>query len=201
MLTYIPKVHKTDSLQVEVYFSDACYAPLFKSALKANSFYCFDHDFTMGDIQNISIDIPIPSTKKIRIWTSHSDIHEYLSFLYICTYFKGEDISVVFVDDYTPDLFSLSAATYNEVSELLKYEKILSAIDRNEYIQEWERLCLENGELRIFKNKKVISVSHDYFNEKIESAYLNNSKQLYPTIAALMASDAENHFADFIYKF
>lgn len=201
MLTYIPKVHKTDSLQVEVYFSDACYAPLFKSALKANSFYCFDHDFTMGDIQNISIDIPIPSTKKIRIWASHSDIHEYLSFLYICTYFKGEDISVVFVDDYTPDLFSLSAATYNEVSELLKYEKILSAIDRNEYIQEWERLCLENGELRIFKNKKVISVSHDYFNEKIESAYLNNSKQLYPTIAALMASDAENHFADFIYKF
>lgn len=201
LLDYLTKVHETNSKQVEVYFSDACYGPLFKSDLEANSFYLFDYNFTMGDIQNISIDITIPSTKKIRIWTSHSDIHEYLSFLYFCAHFKGENISVIFVDDYAQDLFSLDAATCKEVSELLKYEKTLSVLDRKKYIQEWESLCHENGELRIFNNKKVISVSYDYFDKKIKTAYLNNSKQLYPAIATLMASDTENHFADFIYKF
>lgn len=189
----------SESNNVEVYFCDSGFTPLFHSDLKKNTFYSFEEDFSIGNIKNINIDINIDSSKNIRIWSSHSDIHEYLSFLYFCHQFHGQNISVVFVDDYSKYVFSIGTTIHHEIPEILKYEHKLTYEEIEKYKKEWLRLVEKNSELRLFKNKKVISVSYDYLNDYILKHY--DKDNLYKSISNLMAADNENHFSSSIYKF
>ena len=127
--------NNTNKKQIEVYFNEAGFTPLYKSNLKENSFYLFNEDFSVGDISKVNLKVDIEENRKIRIWTSHSNIHEYLSFLYICHKCPNNDISVIFTDDYEKNLYSLGAANYKEITKILKYEihLIKKDIEKNNY--------------------------------------------------------------------
>lgn len=188
-----------ESDQIEVYFCDAGFHPLMKSPLNKNTFYFFKEDFSIGNIKNRNTDIKIDPNKKVRIWTSHINIHEYLSFLYFCYKFKENNISVVFTDNYSKDMNSIGTTTSEEIPKLLKYEQQLTNKEIEKYKEEWLHLVKEDGELRIFKDQKVISVDYDYLNDYILKYY--NENNIYETIGNLMANDMENNFSYDVYRF
>lgn len=185
--------------QVEVYFCDAGFAPLFKSYLNKNDFYFLGEDFSIGDISNINIDIKIDTSKSIRLWSSRKCIQEYLIFLYFCYKFEGKNISVVFVDDYLNNVWSIGATTSEEIPEMLKYERKLTETEINKYKEEWIRLVGENSELRFLKDKKVISVKYDYLNDYILKYY--DKDDIKGTIGKLMGNDEDNNYSCFTYEF
>ena len=191
-----------ESNQVEVHFTESGFGHLLQTNLNKNTFFGLFRDFTCGDISNIDIDIKIDPTKNIRIWTSHSSIHDYLGFLYFCYKFKGENVSVVFVDDYDKNVRSLGHTSYDEIDELLKHEKKLTTTEINQYKEEWLKLVKENSEFRLFKDKKVISVDYDYLNDYIEEHYnSSDNKNMWRIIGSLMCDDTENNLNDRTYKF
>lgn len=190
-----------ESNQVEVYFGDAGFTPLFKSNLNKNSFYFFGKDFSTGDIKNSDFDIEIDPNKSIRIWSSRKSIQEYLNFLYFCYKFQGRNISVVFADDYSKDVYSINATTSDEIPEMLKYERKLTSKELDKYKEEWLSLVNENSELRIFKDKKVISVDYDYLNEYISKYYNKDMDNITRGVAKLMAHDEDNNYSSAVYRF
>jgi len=193
---------RPESNQVEVHFTESGFGHLLQTNLNKNTFFGLFRDFTCGDISNIDIDIKIDPTKNIRIWTSRSSIHDYLGFLYFCYKFKCENISVVFVDDYDKNMQTLGQAGNDEIDELLKHEKKLTTTEINQYKEEWLKLVKENSELRLFKDKKVISVDYDYLNDYIEEHYnSSDNKNMWRIIGSLMADDTENYLSDITYKF
>lgn len=192
--------NNTNKKQIEVYFNEAGFTPLYKSNLKENSFYLFNEDFSVGDISKVNLKVDIEENRKIRIWTSHSNIHEYLSFLYICHKCPNNDISVIFTDDYEKNLYSLGAANYKEITKILKYEIHLIKKDIEKYNNEWLELVKINSELRLFKNKKIISVNYDYLNEYILK-YYNKKEDIRKIIAKLKGHDEENNLEYNVYEF
>lgn len=190
-----------ESNQVEVYFGYSGFTPLFKSNLNKNNLYFFGEDFSIGNIKNIDFDINIDRNKKIRIWSSRTCMQEYLNFLYFCYKFQGRNISVVFVDDYSSNVYSLGATTSDEIPDMLKYEKELTFEELEKYKEDWVRLVNENGELRIFKDKKVMSVDYDYLNEYILKYYNKDMDNITRGVAKLMANDEGNNYSDAIYRF
>lgn len=186
--------------QVEVYFCDAGFTPLYKSNLNKNSFYLFYEDFSINDISNINIKVKISKKQKIRIWSSHSNIHEYLNFLYICYQCPDNNISVIFTDDYKKSLYSIGAAKYTEIPTLLKYEIHLTKEEIEMYSNKWLELTKINSELRLFKNGKVINVNYYYLNKYILK-YYNETKDIKSLIGKLMGLDEENNLSYDVYKY
>jgi len=183
---------------IEVYFSSSGYTPLYKSELKKNELFFFDEDFTKGDLKNINIAFEIDPNKHIRIWSSKINIHEYLNFLYICNKFEGENISVIFTDDYDKDAYSVGALSKNEIKNLLKYEKKLSKDDILYYKSEWERLINKNNEIRTFINKKIKNVDYSFFDNYLIQHY-NKDKKTW--IINLMINDTINHYSEDFYNY
>lgn len=178
---------------VEICFSEAGKNTLKNSILNRNEIIYFSKDFVIGDINNIDREIDIDSSKKVCIYSCRNNIHDYLSFIYLCSILNN-DISVVFTDDYSKDAFSLSSITPKEINDVLKYEKILSKDDIERYKNEWVELSKENSELRIIKDKKVISVSYDYLDKYIKECLVD--KDINKTIANMILNDKDNNFSD-----
>ena len=188
----------TNSNQIEVYFCDTGFNPLYKSSLKNSTFYFFEKDFTTGNIKNLNIDINIDENKQIRIWTSHTNIHEYLSFLYFCYQSKCKKISVVFTDEYEKEIHSIGITTNEQIEQLLHHERKLTKTEVQKYRKEWLKLEQENSELRMFEKGKVISTNYDHLNNYIEKYY--NKNDISETIGKLIANDQENHFSYNVYR-
>ena len=180
---------------VEICFTKAGEKTLKDSFLNKNEIICFSEDFVIGDISNIDKKINVDSSKKVCIYSCKNNIHDYLSFLYLCSILNN-DIYVVFTDDYVKDAFSLSAISSREINEILKHEKKLSKDNIEKYKNEWKKLTEENSELRIIKNQKVMSVSYNYLDSYINKCTVDGD--IHKTVANMMLSDNENNFSDTI---
>lgn len=198
-------IHKTNSDIIEIVFDNAGLDTLLKSELNKNSIYLFDVDFSVGNIKDIDLKLNFSKDKKIRIWSSHSVIKEYLAFLYIC-YICNNNISVVFADEHSYSV-SIAGSLPNEVPDLLKNEIELSKEEKEEYKQEWLSLVDANSELRIFENKKVTSVNYDYLNSFIMNVIKENEikgelvRSNPNFIGALMGNDAGNKLTEEAWEF
>ena len=198
-------IHKTNSDIIEIVFDNTSLDTLLKSELNQNSIYLFDVDFSIGNIKEIDLKLDFPINKKIRIWSSHSVIKEYLAFLYIC-YICNNNISVVFADKY-PYSVSIAGSLPNEVSDLLKHELDLTEKERDTYKQEWISLVDANGELRIFENKEVISIDCNYLSSFIKKVVEENEIKgdlvsSNPNfIGTLMGNDIGNKYTEEVWKY
>lgn len=179
---------------IEICFNYADEYTLKNSILKDNQIIVFLNDFVIGDISDININLDIDFSKKIRIYSSKNNIQEYLSFIYLCNILKNNDIFVVFIDDFLEEANSLGNIAPDEIGEVLKYEKKLTKSEIASYKNEWKNLVKENGDIRLFKNKKVISVPFNYLDNYIKECIVNNDNDM--TVAHMMLNDIENHFSD-----
>lgn len=182
---------------VEVYFSEAGLLPLSKSILKDNKCYLFKENLAVGDISNVNIDINIDWDSNVRIWTSHNNIQEFLGLLYFCHKFRGKKISVIFTDEYSKSVHSVSTTTGDEIEKMLKYEKKLTMEEIIKYKNAWERLVSQNGEMRIFEHNKVKSIPFNYLKNHLLTYYVKDQKLW---IKNLMNNDKDNHFSRDIWE-
>jgi hypothetical protein len=119
--------------------------------------------------------------RKIRIWTSRSDIYEYLGFLFTLDLLQDREaeISVIFSDDtvveylhndntserYSPP--SIACCSVEQITEIMKTEKTLTKNEIQTFLTEWQTIKNENSPLRILENKKIKSVADDYYDDTL----------------------------------
>ncbi len=178
---------------VEIVFGNSCFYTISNSKFSSNNIIMFNMLFNVADLNDIdnfnyelSFDLYNELTYsfkddidklnyfinfncKFRIWTSHFDVRSYLVFLYLCDYLKDKncEIYVVFSDLLYSDIPSPSCLKEHELEELSNLTCKLSFNDINYYSSEWMRVVLENGEMRIMDNKKVLSVDFSYYDNLI----------------------------------
>jgi len=106
---------------------------------------------------------------KIRVWTSHYEVNSYLLFLFICNYLVNKEcnIYVVYSDEYNSEFYSPSVLKSNELESLSKLEHKLSRDEIRKYSEEWLEIKDINSEMRVLENRKIKSVSFDYYNDII----------------------------------
>ncbi len=179
---------------IEVCFGYSAFGLLHQSEFKEHHLCGIFTDFSLGKIEEKNFGLSLDSSKKIRIFSSRKNVQEYLNFLAICHQFKKNAISVIFVDEYKEELYSLGTMTKREFIEVLKQEKGLTEKEKNEFSKEWLYLKQQNSELRIFDNKKIKGVPYSYIFPYIEKHYCKDSDR--KTIANLMAYDEENNYSD-----
>lgn len=118
---------------------------------------------------NKELDATIKKNSKVRIWTTHDDIDEYLTFIYVCNYLLNAncDLYVMFSDEYNKECYSPTCLFENELEELTKLEHKLSKEEILKYSNEWEKVVKDNSDMRVMENGKVKSVTFDYYNNLI----------------------------------
>lgn len=157
-----------------------------KDIYKENIYYSFNNEIK-------KLNEAINNNKEIRIWTSHFDINSYSLFLYLCDYLKDKDCNlyVVYSDEYDEKCYSPACMRETELEELAKLEHKLSKKEIRNYSNEWQIIMNKKSDMRILGNKKVKSVSFDYYNEEI----LNLLKELGEVkIVRLVGLFMNNHY-------
>lgn len=204
--------------KVNIIFGASTFVTMKDSKLLNDNIIEFDTVFSVADLSNLDnyeLDLPkdiyneninysfsneikrlnkaINNNKEIRIWTSHFDINSYLLLLYLCNYLKDKDCNlyVVFSDEYDENIYSPACMRENELEELVKLEHKLSKEEILEYSKKWQIIKNNKSDMRILENKKVKSVSFDYYNEEI----LNLLKELGEVkIVRLVGLFMNNHY-------
>ena len=179
---------------IEICFDKACKSILNKSIINNNEIKVFNKNFTIGDIKNIDNNLITIKEKNIRIYTSKSNIRDYLGFLYLCYKYNDANIHVIFTDDYIKEAHTLACITPEEIPELLKIEKKLTNEEINSYSKEWEELVKDNSEIRLFENGKVISTTYNYLDNFINENIIKDNFD--KTCANMMVHSLNNHFTE-----
>ena len=141
----------------------------FYKLIKEEGIYDIKKDYNLEDNLNLLNNF-INDKNKIRIWTSHNQIDDYLMFLFICNYLTNinyENIYVIFSDIYNKDYYSPSCMDKNELEESLKYEHKLTKEEIIKYNKEWLRIVNNNSDMRIINDNKVECVSFNYYDSYI----------------------------------
>lgn len=136
--------------------------------------------FNEGFNFELEMDLLKESVKKakiIRVWSSHLSCDEYCLLLYICSLFKDKEIHVIFAEELNWNCLTVGMTGPKEVEELLHREHILKKHEIDEYIEEWNKIVLENSSLRHIVNGEVIGVDINFFDKKILS-YLRDLKEI-----------------------
>lgn len=105
----------------------------------------------------------------VRIWYSKTS-SELCGLYYIAHLIRDLNAEVFLVP--APDEAknnTWARIDLNEVSSMLSLAHKAEKEEMAFFAQEWERLSTENAPMRVMKNGKVISVSDDYYDEKILS--------------------------------
>jgi len=115
---------------------------------------------------------------KIRIWNSTGDAEDYCDFLYTLEILNSANVNVEInvIDGYEQkldrngNLYEIQTITQRseeEVKELINKEEKLDQEKTREHLNLWNKLKSENKYMRIIKDKKLISVEQNYFDDKI----------------------------------
>lgn len=106
---------------------------------------------------------------------------DYIGLMCLLTYLpKSIPVSVVMASEaYYKRYGKFKPLTVGEILlekifPLMEDAKLISQHEREGYIRNWTKLLEENGNLRIFKNRELQTVSVDYFDEVI----LNSAKRI-----------------------
>lgn len=109
--------------------------------------------------------------KEFRIWyssTSSEDLNTYYYLIsQIYNNLKKPTIYIIDVIKYNKSIYNILSCNEKEIIELLKYQKKLSLKEIEYTINYWHQLQLENGDLRLIENKKLISMSYAKVDKEI----------------------------------
>jgi hypothetical protein len=132
-----------------------------------------------------------------RIWMSSSNIESYLNFLYIISILKksNSSIKIILIDikSINKDIGFVIDFSFEEITTLLPFERVLTDEDIKKYNFEWDNLVKENSILRVLENGITKSANEDYFDEMI----LNVLKKIGQTKASsLVGSIMGNYYKE-----
>lgn len=109
--------------------------------------------------------------KEFRIWyssTSSEDLNTYYYLIsQIYNNIKNPTIYVIDASKYSSNINNILSCTEKEIEEAIKYQRKLSLKEVEDTINYWHQLQLEKGDLRLIKNKKLVSVSYEEINKEI----------------------------------
>jgi|GEM_PF-145476 len=120
----------------------------------------------------------INNYSKIRIWNSTGDAEDYCNFLYTLEILNSAKVNVEInvIDGYEQkvdkngnldEIQTISQRSEEEVKELINKEEKLEPEKIKEYLYLWNTLKSENKYMRIIKDKKLVSVEQNYFDDII----------------------------------
>lgn len=139
-----------------------------------------------------------------RIWSSKKDNDSYLLLLYVCYLLKDKNVNihVVYSTDYNENALSISSIESKEIEEVLKYEKVLSFDEINNYAKKWCELVEVNSDLRIIENEEIINKNYSDYDDII-LMYLSeeNECSIAQLIAKLVIGHVINDVGDIVYLY
>lgn len=106
--------------------------------------------------------------KEFRIWyssTSSEDLNTY--YYLISQIYNNIKNPTIYVIDASKHSNNILSCNEKEIEELIKYQRKLSLKEIEDTINYWHQLQLEKGDLRLIKNKKLVSVSYEEINKII----------------------------------
>ena len=111
----------------------------------------------------------IDSGRKIRIWTSHTDIYSYLGLLYVCSLIGDEqcELYVTFSDELNSKFHFPGCLMTKELEQLEQLEHRLTKEEIKNYSLLWENVVKNNSQMRVIKDGKILNVNYDYYDSKI----------------------------------
>lgn len=119
---------------------------------------------------------------KIRIWYNSCDNEDLCTLYFLIYILNSKDIEISTCDVADEIHFGLGTYAKEEVSSLPKNTKVLTKDEQKKYINSWEKLVQENGDLRIVKNNELKSVSFEYLDSKILDILSNYKSIRYWTL-------------------
>ena len=107
--------------------------------------------------------------KSFRIWYSSTSSEDLNTYYYLVNQiYKILRNPIIYVIDISQNnINNILNCTEKEIEESLKYQKQLSNKEIEESINYWNQLKLENGDLRLIKNKRLVSISYEEIDEYI----------------------------------
>lgn len=120
--------------------------------------------------------------KEVRIWYASSDNEDMCTLYFLVSRLHKKNIKIYICDVADGNHFSLGSYSADEIHSLLPKTKIILEKEITEYSNTWENLIRENADLRIIKNNSLISVSFEYFDDKILKTLKKLGKTKYWTL-------------------
>lgn len=107
--------------------------------------------------------------KSFRIWYSSTSSEDLNTYYYLINQvYKILKNPIIYVIDISQNnINNILNCTEKEIEESFKYQKQLSNKEIEESINYWNQLKLEKGDLRLIKNKKLVSISYEEINKEI----------------------------------
>lgn len=110
----------------------------------------------------------VKNYKEIRIWYSSIDNEELCNLHLIIDLLKDNDILIHAIDVGKEKVWSISCYHESQIKDLLKYDLIISQEEKNNYINTWNNLLIENKDLRIIENGILKSYDYEYLDLRIK---------------------------------
>lgn len=158
----------------------------------------------LGNI-NISIKCELEKLEKsldnkIRIWYNSCDNEDLCTLYFLIYLLSSKDIEISTCDVADKIHFGLGTYAKDEIPNLAKRTKVLTKNDQKKYIDAWEKLVEENGDLRIVENETLKSLSFEYLDSKILEKLNKYEKIKYwDLIAEFMNERLCGFYADIIF--
>jgi len=101
---------------------------------------------------------------EIRIWYSHCDCEDLNTYYYLVNYLSNKNKII-----YSCDVgnFSLGGYESNEIDKLLLNTKKLTQEEITNISLYWKQLEIENDDLRLIENNKLVSHNFNFLDNKI----------------------------------
>lgn len=110
----------------------------------------------------------ISKSSSIRIWYSNLSNEEVCALYFIINLINDVKNTNIYVCNVASDkYFSLGNYSVSEIKNLLDKTRIMSQEEINLYVNSWNCLEEENGDLRIVRNNKLYSESFEYLHNDI----------------------------------
>lgn len=122
---------------------------------------------TVGDV-TISIKEQLKKLdkqyEKVRIWYSASDNEDVCTLYFLVSYFYLRNVEISLCEVSDKEHFSLGSYSVCEVNSLVERTSTLSIEEQKTYHENWQKLIIENSELRVLQDSFLISVSFNYLD-------------------------------------
>ena len=106
----------------------------------------------------------VSDVKDVCIWYSRKLPDEYLGFMFLVDHLKGK--CNIYYCDCSEMQGGLSEVQFEDAPHYIPEKVMLNAEETEYYSAQWQEIRKENGDLRIIKDGKIISVRYDSFDEK-----------------------------------
>jgi len=134
-----------------------------------NAYVCIYPISKLSGYQRLSKELK--KHKEFRIWYSSISSEDLNTYYYLINQIynniKNPTIYVIDASKHSNNINNILSCTEKEVEELPKYQQKLTSKEIETTINYWHQLQLEKGDLRLIKDKKLVSVSYEEINKEI----------------------------------